>query len=352
MSKRRLFTRLRLREVSTVDRGMNQHAEVLLWKRAPDIVEWLSKSYDQPKETFAAALADVLHMEAQHEVRNAMYPLFEALQESAMTIAANYSGEDRTDRLRKELESFMSMCREKLAELDASAGAPGNTSLTKEDSMSKELETKLGELQAQHEAFVAKHDELTQEHAEVTKRHNTLLESLSALDVLTVTKAEDGSVEIEVVKAADPEFVEIDGHRIEKGAPGFELLKMQSERISKMEEERTAESFLKRAAAELPNLSGSNETKGILLRAVEKLDETVREEVMKSLRAADEATKGTFTAVGKGAKGEGDAHDPEVQLENMAKALVAEGRAPDLVQARAAVLKSAEGRALRAQSTH
>ena len=338
MSERetRVLRRIKLREVSTVDRGANQDAHIVLWKRAPDLIQWLAKSYDQPKETFIDALSDMIRVEQTDKAREVMWPLMEALRESVTEIVSRYGGEDRTTKIRDEVEVFMSMCREKLASMDSPAGTPGDTGLFKEGHMDlKELEKTLGDTQTQLEALQSRHD--------------GLLETLKSVEGIQIEATDDGAFRVAVEKMAPPEVIVIDGHEIEKGAPGFDLLKAQSERIAKMEEDRAMDLLAKRASAELPHLRGTDVEKGRLLRAVESLGEDVAKSLTESLKAADEAMAAMFKAAGSGARGEGDSHDPKVALEDIAKNLVETGQADDIVQARAQALRDPANADLRAQ---
>jgi len=268
-AKARRLTNIRLREVSTVNRGANQHATVVLWKHAPD--------------------------------------------------------EDTTPGAPGTL-----------------AGSSGDTSPMKEDTMSDALEKQLGDVQAQLAAMEADHTALAKALASAAKS-----------DGVKVEKTDDGYT-VTVEKQDPPEMIEVDGELIEKAAIPAPLLKrMEADRarIEKIEGERRHASPGVPADAELPHLSGETIHKAALLKAVDTLEPAEVEAVTRMLKAANEAARAYTQELGAVTK-EADANDPEVRIEDMAKALVEKGQEPNLIQARAAVLKSPEGRALRAQSTH
>ncbi len=367
--KRKLLTSAKIKEVSSVDRGGNQHAAIVLWKSAGEaVVQQVLKSFDEPKEDFLAALADVMQVEDHMETREKLWPLLEALRESVVETATNYEGAERTAKIREQVEDFMTAMRAKLSDDGPAAGSPGEpTSTLKEGRMDlKELEKKLGDLEAQYKALetAVTDSGLKLEKSGEGKEATFKVENPAAVerDALTkaleeaeikVTKADDGAVAIE--KAAPPETVEIDGEVVAKGdvpEAVFKSLKAQADRIAKLESDRDAEAIAKRAEEELPNLAGEPLHKGALLKAVEAMPEKQRDEVMKSLKAADAAVKASFDSVGVSKGGADDPDSVAGKLEAMAKSLVEKGEAKDLVQARAQVAKSKEGRELRASANN
>lgn len=115
-----------------------------------------------------------------------------------------------------------------------------------------------------------------------------------------------------------------------------------AEKVEKMEQERQFETFAKQAEKELPNLAGTTEEKGKLLKALHGLDEDARTLVMGELKKADKITSEYFVEKGTSATG-GD--DPSQELEKMAKSFASENKV-DFNKAYAEVLKTEEGKRL------
>lgn len=120
--------------------------------------------------------------------------------------------------------------------------------------------------------------------ADLTKR----AEQAEAANADLTKSIEEAGLEIEdgkVAKRADPEFVEINGEKVEKSAvpePVLKALESQSAQIAKLETERRNTEIAKRGETELPNLAGTPLAKGKLLEAVgEDAD------MLKALKAAD-----------------------------------------------------------------
>lgn len=213
----------------------------------------------------------------------------------------------------------------------ASAGSPGVTSVAKEGQMDPKLEKKLGELESQVETLKAERDEA------VAKAETAEAEKAEA-----VAKAE----EAEKVEKAEDDFIDIDGEKVAKSAVPAPLLKRmeaQQAAIEKMQADAEKVELRKRAEDELPNLAGTADQKGALLKALDGLDDADRDELMKGLKAADAAVSKLFAEVGKSADDETSA---EARLNKMAKDYAAEKSVP-FETAFAEVIKTRDGAELR-----
>jgi hypothetical protein len=150
----------------------------------------------------------------------------------------------------------------------------------------KELEKQVAALSTQVADLTKRADDAEAREAALTK---------AATDAgLTVEKADDGTYT--VTKAADPEYIEMDGEKVLKSAvpaPLLKRLEAQEAEIAKMQAREHEANLAKRGAAELPNLAGSDLSKGKLL-ALASDDE----DVMKSLKAADAAMAAAFIEKG------------------------------------------------------
>ncbi|HEV8077036.1 MAG TPA: hypothetical protein VGP45_01490 [Marinobacter sp.] len=172
----------------------------------------------------------------------------------------------------------------------------------------EELTQKLEALQAQVTDLMTKAEE-----AEAAKAA-----AEAAVDEMTKS-AEDAGLEIEdgkIVKRSDPDYVEIDGEKVEKSAvpaPVLRAIEKQAAEMADLKKQAAEVELAKRGEAELPNLAGTALAKGRLLAAV-----SGDEEMLKSLKAADAAMAESYTE-----KGAGDVHNdasPSHKLDQLAKA--------------------------------
>jgi hypothetical protein len=159
--------------------------------------------------------------------------------------------------------------------------------------------------------------------AQVTDLTKAAADATAAKDaaeaaVASLTKsADEAGLDIadgKIVKRADPEFVEIDGEKVEKAlipAPLLKALEKQAADIAKMQAEAEKVELAKRGEAELPNLAGTGLAKGRLLRAVEG-----DAELLKALKAADAAMANVYKEHGTASL---DENSPEAKLDALAK---------------------------------
>lgn len=302
MTKPKRLRAIKLDEVSLVDNGANQHAKVVMYKRAPESTDL---SDEMTKGSGYMDSKDKMSDEQKRRVK-------EMMEKENMT-------EDEA----------MARVMGKAFSPDNGAGSPGSTetSVNKEGNMApEELEQRLGELETQLAA--------------VTK----------AAEEAGFEVANEGG-EVTLTKRGEPEMIEVEGELIEKSAIPAPMLKAL-ERIAKLEAEREREALAKRAETELPNLAGSVGARAALLKAVDGIkDEAVRGEVVAALKAADNATKAHFIEIGKTATGDADPNDPAAEVERLAKAEQEKDPSLTAEQARARVWKSADGQRLRRAMT-
>lgn len=169
-------------------------------------------------------------------------------------------------------------------------------------------------------------------------------EALKAADA----KIEDGKLVVE--KAAEPEYIDIDGERVLKSAipaPMLKRMEKQEADLAELKKARELETLAKRASAEVPNLGGSDEAKGQLLKAIDALGKETAAELHRALKAADAAVSKMFEEVGKsGADEEGTATS---DLRKMADAYATE-HSVSFESAFAEVTKTKRGKELLAAS--
>lgn len=171
-----------------------------------------------------------------------------------------------------------------------------------------------------------------------------------SLEMLKAAIIKEGyAITAEGIEKSDPvETVDLDGETIAKSdVPDvvWNELKKREDEIIELRKAQEAEDLRKRADNDLPNLKGTSDERGALLKAVDDIeDEEVRKSVLSNLKAADAACAGAFEEVGKAAS-EDDYSDPEQKLEKMAKAY-SEEKGVGFYVAYDAVTKTDEGKAL------
>lgn len=120
----------------------------------------------------------------------------------------------------------------------------------------------------------------------------------------------------EIVKRAEPEYVDIDGEQIEKSLVPAAVLRMIEKRdaeVAELKKQAEEVELAKRGASELPNLAGTDIAKGRLLALVEG-----DEDLLKTLRAANAAMASEY--VEKGTSTPEDMTSPAHKLDQLAKA--------------------------------
>ena len=348
MSKPHRLKNLRLDEISLVDRPANALSKISIWKRDTQtaiekadrqpIVDLCKSAFDGQMSTdFRQALSDEMERQRLFEVEEELFPLMDALRESTQTSAINMTGEDRDQQIRDNVEAFLSAVRsridgetmekslmafnkadhedmseteksrfkellekEKMSEKDArakvvsertnkNAGSPGdNPSDNKGDTMSEDTKKQLGDLKNQVD--------------QLTKQFDTLAKQAESHG-LSVKKSEDGSVSVQ--KAEAEEYVEVGGEKVAKSAvpaPVLKQIEFQNDQIRKMQERQESEDLRKRAETEIPNLKGTPDQRGALLKSIDSIaDEESRKAVMETLKSADAISKSSFQEIGKSA---------------------------------------------------
>lgn len=152
---------------------------------------------------------------------------------------------------------------------------------------------------------------------------------------------EDGTL----TKRAEPEFIEVDGERLEKAAVPAVILKAleaKEAELAKAKAEQQEVALAKRGAEVLPHLAGTDLAKGKLLAAVEG-----DEEVLTALKAADSALKKQMEELG--ANPLNDEASATFRLNKMANDYAGEHKVP-FETAFAEVTKSGEGAKLMAEA--
>lgn len=158
------------------------------------------------------------------------------------------------------------------------------------------------------------------------------------LEEIETYKAKVADLEAAVVEKAKPaeEMIEVEGEMIAKSAIPAPILK----KLEEMQKAAEVEALRKRAEEVLPNFKGTADERGKLLKSIGNDDA-----LLAILRAADAAFAGIYKEVGK-TDAENDLKSPNEKLNDLVKAYQEEGKEKDFYKAYAAVIKTAQGKAL------
>lgn len=204
----------------------------------------------------------------------------------------------------------------------------------------EKLNKQIAELTTEKESLEKKlkdGEDVTKKLQASEKTLETLLKQVEEAG-FEINKGKDG--EITIKKSAEKEFVVIDGEKVEKGSVPIAVLK----RLESLEKESNERILEKRAKEELPDLAGTDLTKGRLLAQIDKIeDEKERKELTEALKAANAAVKAVFKEHGHLPGYDDDS--PQAQLDKMVEAYAKEHKVTD-EKAYAEVTKSKDGKEL------
>ena len=141
-----------------------------------------------------------------------------------------------------------------------------------------------------------------------------------------------------IEKKAPEETIEFEGEMIAKSAIPSPILK----KLEEMEKAAEVTRLEKRGKAELPNLKGTDLEKGLLLKAVDGLDN--KDAILETLKAADTLFAKMTEEVGKEGN-QGDMLSTEEKLDQMVKAIQKEKNC-SYAKAYQEAAKTKEGKAL------
>lgn len=158
------------------------------------------------------------------------------------------------------------------------------------------------------------------------------------LEEIETYKAKVAELEAAVVTKAAPaeEMLEVEGEMIAKSAIPAPILK----KLEEMQKAVEVEALRKRAEEVLPNFKGTADERGKLLKSV-----GTDEGLLALLKAADAAFAGVYQEVGK-TDAENDLKTAAEKLKDLTKAYQTEKNEKSFEKAYAAIVKTAQGRAL------
>lgn len=158
------------------------------------------------------------------------------------------------------------------------------------------------------------------------------------LEEIETYKAKVAELEVAVVAKAAPaeEMLEVEGEMIAKSAIPAPILK----KLEEMQKAAEVEALRKRAEEVLPNFKGTADERGKLLKSV-----GTDEGLLALLKAADAAFAGVYQEVGK-TDAQNDLKTAAEKLKDLTKAYQTEKGEKSFEKAYAAIVKTAQGRAL------
>jgi hypothetical protein len=158
------------------------------------------------------------------------------------------------------------------------------------------------------------------------------------LEEIETYKVKVAELEAAVVTKAAPaeEMMEVEGEMVAKSAIPTPVLK----KLEEMQKAIEVEALRKRAEEVLPNFKGTAEERGKLLKSV-----GADESLLALLKAADAAFAGVYQEVGK-TDAQNDLKTAAEKLKDMTKAYQTEKGEKSFEKAYAAIVKTAQGRAL------
>lgn len=349
--KKHLLKNLKIGEVSMVGQGANQGAFVTLLKT------------EDPTTICKQMFSDVMQqMAVSDELRailNQSWKMGDALYDSFHSILMN---PEITEKKSRMLESFNQYISAMTATITNSDVIKEINKITKNegDEMSKELEKEVETLKKQAETNAglladalalagmndvqkAYHGTLSTEDKAVfiKKTPAEMDEAIAKVEEgkekyttstgTTICKSEVGEATFAIFKAQD--------ERIAKQAAE---LKAQDAKIEKQNEEAILKSFIKIAETEYPNLPGTPEEKGALLKSIDAMPEDEKATALAMFKSGNETGTGLFKEHGAGG---GDTMTAVEKLNKMAKDK-AEKDSISFEKAYSEVVNTAEGQKL------
>lgn len=249
--KARLLSKLRIEEISGVDKGANAGARVSFWKRDDSKQETKKMDIDQLIEKFEKLEAENAELQKVSKLNDAEKTFMASMDEGQQKRFLDLDEKDR----KKETDKSDHKRDLKKAEDEVAA-----KKLADEEEEAKKVAK-------------AKADE----------------------------EAKKGDDKVSDISKADFEALQKKNTDLE-------------DTVAKMQADQELQEFTKRAETDLPNLAGSAEDKGKFIKALFDMKEADRDLIMGEMKKADTITSKWFDSIGTSAPGlAGD--DPVAKLE-------------------------------------
>jgi hypothetical protein len=333
------LTNLEIDETSLCAKGMNQHARVALFKKAPDFetsAVRLSKmccESERAATMFAEAIEAESKDRAYWKATDDVQPALSAVSASVRSIVADQSltPESRASMLKESIGQFATAVagtggldavtaavEKSLA--DFSAATLGNNEGDESSARAGEngmtdLEKAQAEIEALKKAQAESADKLAkaEAYAKLSDAAKAHVAKLSKADAEAFMAKPDDEKEAECKKAADlakaaDETLTVGGATIRKsevGAGAFAVMKAQqaaieaqAAEIAKAKDEAETAKFEKIAAEQYQHLPGTDVEKAKVLKSLAALPEDVRKTQENILKAAEATAKLAFESRG------------------------------------------------------
>ena len=326
--------RLKITELSQVDKGANQHADVILMKRDAGPIDSLvdiAKLYGSEEQSvdFREAVKDELERRKMHEMWDKTWPLLDALRESIHAAATQMTGDARNAQIDLNVSNFkeklLAAINQKEQDMDLEA-------LTKR---LDDLETQVASLTTDKADLQKKLDEaqVVANLSDVEKAHYDALDD-SGKDAFAKMSPEDRA---DAMKKPEDEV----SKRFES-----ELQKRDAV-IASLEKRAEMAELTKRVETDYPNIAGEPAQKAQLLKSMESIDdEATRTMALGILKSHNESLGEQMKEIGKQGGADTTAAD---DLEKLAKSH-ADANKVSYADAYSAVLDTPEGKKLYEQT--
>jgi len=371
MAKKSLVTKLKIGEVSFCGKGMNPEANITLFKS-----DFTKEDMEKAARMFSDVLGDMEMAEQVRAIIDQLMTYNRAFQTSVVGMIHDEEVKDKKEAIRQSLQQYINVLNAMATGDTFNKAADGfealisgnpeqdpaelikqMETLTKEETMSKELEAKLKKAEDDAKAVQKKLEkaEAAAERAgkiaelsDVQKKYFNGLDDKGKDDFLAKSAEERDAV---IQKAAEAdEVLTVDGNTIKKSEVGpgvFAFMKAQQTKLAKTEADlkKTEEANLAKAQQEagekaFPHLPGEPVVKGHLMKAVNSLPEDQQRGVLEMLKAGDVAMAKGFDENGHGS--DVTPSDAEEKLNKMAEEY-AKKENVSFHKAYDAVLKTTEG---------
>lgn len=302
---KKIISKLRIDEISGVDKPAQPGATVLIMKRAT--------AQDPPKETITMDRAALL------------------------ALIAKFMQGGGTD-------ADLTNIRKGVTDLGAAAA---DLKPITDLMVVQKADPAVAELQKKYERM----EKVSKVHTDQRSYFDTLSETDQ--DAFLAKSAEDRATQVTNATAKDPVvYTTMDGTEIRKSAGDLmvSLAKRSDDNARQLAVEKAArrdEALTKRAEEELSNITGETEHRKALLKAIDSIpDDKTRDEVLKSLKAANTAAGDDFIRKGTGDEGVRKNAKAEDQLDDLAKRYQGAHEGVTYETAYDEVLKTAPGKKL------
>lgn len=300
--------RLRISRVSLVDKGANQGAHVVLFKRAgieAVIRKMEDMSGEEPAATFEENIAEMEGYQKADEALSQLWPATDTLRQTIMGIFEHHKGDERKTMLKDAVTQYLAHCKERLAEITKRSAGKEGDEMTAED-IKKLLEPLAAQIASANESIKTLKADLDKSRTENDELRKRLagVKPADQPDTTPVTKAD---------------LSKLDADSREAVQKALDESKTLREQVAKLQADAELTLEVNRITKQYPAIAEGDATKyaKLLLKQAKGSDE--REAVEKLMSAANESGEAILrdngTTIQKGYSRDGD---PMVKLHKSA----------------------------------